>query len=167
MKPLDPPDSHHLSAAIGWLGLGNWREAKEELEKIAPALRSRPDVLLIRFQIHFKAEKWDMAAEIARALIQTHPQDPHLWIWFAYATRRMRGGGIPQAKEILATAQPLFPKAPLIAYNLACYECQLGHLKAAWKWLEKAFDTGNPKEFKLMALDDPDLEPLWAEIGEV
>jgi tetratricopeptide (TPR) repeat protein len=167
VKSLDPPDSHHLQAAIGWLGLGDWREANEELEKIAPALRSRPDVLLALFHIYFKAEKWDMAAEIARALNQIRPLGPQFWIWRAYATRRMPGGGIPQAKEILSKAQPLFPKEPLIAYNLACYECLLGNSKAAWKWLEKAFDAGDPKRFKLMALQDRDLEPLWVKLEQI
>jgi hypothetical protein len=40
-------------------------------------------------------------------------------------------------------------------------------LKRAWKWLEMAFDLGDSKKVKLMALNDKDLEPLWAEIGEV
>ncbi len=61
----------------------------------------------------------------------------------------------------------LFPKESLIPYNLACYECQAGNLKAAWNWLEKAFDAGDAKRFKLMALEDPDLEPLWVQIGEI
>ena len=164
-EPLEPPDSHHLSAAEGWLGLGNWQEANEELEEIAPALLAHPSVRVVRYEVYAKAGKWDMAAEIARALIQIRPQDPQLWIWHAYATRRMPGGGIPQAKEILDKAQPLFSKEPLILYNLACYECQTGNLKAAWKWLEKVFDAGDPKRFKLMALEDPDLEPLRAEMG--
>src|SRR5208282_4150279 len=49
VKSLEPPDTFHLSAAMGWLGLGNWQEALEELEKITPALRSHPEVLLARF----------------------------------------------------------------------------------------------------------------------
>jgi hypothetical protein len=36
MKHLQPPNSHHLQAAIGWLELGNHKEANEELEKVAP-----------------------------------------------------------------------------------------------------------------------------------
>jgi hypothetical protein len=49
--------------------------------------------------------------------------------------------------------------------NLACYACQLGNLKQARDWLQKAIDLANTKEVKLMALSDPDLEPLWKEIG--
>ena len=40
IRPLAPPDSHHLLAAQGWLELGNHLEANAELEQIAPRLRS-------------------------------------------------------------------------------------------------------------------------------
>jgi hypothetical protein len=57
---------------------------------------------------------------------------------------------------------------PTIAYNLACYMCQLGRKKEAWNWLERAFDAAtDPKSIKTMALDDPDLEPLWLDIAEI
>jgi hypothetical protein len=35
------------------------------------------------------------------------------------------------------------------------------------KGVGEAFDLGNAKALKLMALDDPDFEPLWTEIGGV
>jgi hypothetical protein len=53
------------------------------------------------------------------------------------------------------------------SHNLACYETQLGNLKSAWQWLKRAFDIEDPKELKLRALEDPDLQGLWAEIGEI
>jgi hypothetical protein len=52
-------------------------------------------------------------------------------------------------------------------YNLACYECQLGNLKEALQWLQLAIDLAGKKDIRLMALNDPDLEPLWREIGEI
>ena len=55
----------------------------------------------------------------------------------------------------------------MIAFNLACYACQLGRLEEAHAWLRKAMDFGDEKEIKLRALDDPDLEPLWANIGKL
>jgi tetratricopeptide (TPR) repeat protein len=167
MNPIEPPDSHYLSAAIGWLGLGDWQAANEELEKIAPALRGHPSVRMAKYEICAKAAQWDDAAEIARALLQSAPQAAQFWIWHAYATRRRAGGGIPQAKEILSQAQKLIPKEPLISYNLGCYECQLGNLPTARQWLEKAFAAGDPKTFKALALEDRDLEPLWAEIRQI
>jgi len=43
MNNLVPPDSLHLSVAIGWLELGNHIEANAALENITPALRAHPD----------------------------------------------------------------------------------------------------------------------------
>jgi hypothetical protein len=52
-------------------------------------------------------------------------------------------------------------------YNLACYECQLGNLERAKDWLEKALKLGDTKAIKLAALEDPDLQPLWRDIGQI
>ncbi len=54
----------------------------------------------------------------------------------AYATRRRDGGGLPAARAILDEAY-LRPKQPTVAYNLACYACQLGTRKGAHPLLEK------------------------------
>ena len=164
MKPLDPPDSHHLSAAMGWLGLGNVAEAGVEMENIAPQYRSHPHVLAVQFDIYAQAGKWNEATEIAGTLAQQEPQHPGTWISLAYATRRKNGGGIPQARAILIQAQRTFPEEQIIAYNLACYDCQLGNLDAAKAWLDKACTLGDAGKIKHMALQDMDLEPLWADL---
>ena len=56
MKPLAAPDRHHLRVAQGGLELGNYAEAKEELELSAPELRAHPDVLEIRWPIYAHAQ---------------------------------------------------------------------------------------------------------------
>ena len=45
---------------------------------------------------------------------------------------------------------------------------QRAHVRVdrAKTWLARAIDVGD-KEVTLCALDDPDLEPLWAGIGEI
>jgi Flp pilus assembly protein TadD len=166
MKPLEPPDSHCLSAAIGWLGLGNVAEAVAELEKIVPQFQSHPDVLAVQFDIHAAAGKWDAAAEIAGTLTRLEPEEPGAWISLAYATRRKTSGGIPQARAILIQAQRTFLREKIIAYNLACYDCQLGNMDAAKAWLDKACTLGDAHKIKRMALEDPDLEPLWSDLRE-
>jgi len=162
---LEPPDSHHLSAAVGWLGLGDVAEAGAELEKIAARFGSHPDVLGVRHDIQAQAGNWDAAAEIAGTLTRLEPLEPGAWISLAYATRRKTGGGIPQARAILIQAQRTFPKETIIAYNLACYDCQLGDLDAAKAWLDKACALGAAGKIKQMARLDPDLKPLWPELG--
>lgn len=162
---LEPPDSFHLAAAVGWLELGNPSEAEAELEKISRESRADEDVIIVRFNIHFSRENWSEADDLARLLIQKQPEVPSHWINLAYAVRRKPDGGIPEAKKILTKAAELFPSESLICYNLSCYESQLGDLAEAKNWFEKACRIGNRKQLQQMALNDPDLVPLRAVLN--
>jgi hypothetical protein len=44
------------------------------------------------------------AAAIAGALVKLIPEHSFTWVCRAYATRRKSGGGIPEARQILALA---------------------------------------------------------------
>lgn len=168
MKPLEPPDSFFVRAAEGWVELGDFAEAIRELEHIRPEFRSHPDVKDVHWQMGAKESRWDDCREIARGITEQNPESPLGWIHFAYATRRASGGGLEAAREILLTAQKRFPAVPLIPYNIACYECQLQNLKEARRWLGKAFSlVADPKPMKAMAMKDPDLEPIRAEITAI
>ena len=167
IKPLEPPDIHHARAALGWLELGSHLEANEELEKITPHFRVHPDVLEIRWQIYAKESKWEACRDIARAITQIEPSRPSGWIHFAYSTRRAPNGGLEAAREILFPAAEKFPQESIVPYNLACYACQLGNLKESMEWLGKAIDLAGKNDIRSMALDDPDLEPLWNHISEI
>ncbi len=158
------PDAHYLSSAVGWLGLGNCHEAGQELEKIQAELQTHPDVLSVRFEILGKEGKWAEAAKIAQALRKADPKESQWCLKLAYATRRMADGGLASARQILTAGHKQFPKEPIIAFNLACYECQLGEKASALDWLKKAFVIGDQRSLKRMALADTDLEPLWPEI---
>jgi tetratricopeptide (TPR) repeat protein len=164
MKPLQPPDSHHLEAAQGWLELGNHAEADAELDSIASSLRAHPDVLNVRWGIYAAARKWEAALDSAAALIQLNPEDPLGWVHRSYSLHELKRTA--EARDNLLRVVDRFPDDPIMRYNLACYECQLGNLERAKQWLEKAFAIGDAKEMKLAALEDPDLEPLWKEIGK-
>ena len=52
----------------------------------------------------------------------------------------------------------------MIQFNLACYEAQLGNIATAKKHLSRA--TKLDPKFSMMALDDPDLEPLWESLAK-
>jgi tetratricopeptide (TPR) repeat protein len=161
---LEPPDRHHLSAAMGWLGLGNWREARAELDKISPQNRRAPAVLLTEYDVAAAAKDWGHAADVADMMVDVIRDQPAIWLSLAYAVRRKPGGGIEQARAILTRAERLFPAQAMVAYNLACYECQLGNLDRARDWLDKAMARGDAREIKALALKDADLETLWDEI---
>ena len=96
----------------------------------------------------------------------TVPERPLGWIRRSHALHQLERPR--EAADLLEPAVSLFPRQWLIRFNLACYAARLGDSKATWKWLENAFDLAdNPKAVKLMALNDPDLQPFWAEIGEI
>ncbi len=103
------------------IGLGDFISACDELEKITAEARANPLVLSLRYQIYAKAQRWDMAAEVANGLTAMVPDEPGAWINLAYATRRRTGGGIEEARRILLVAQVKFPKEYLFPFNLACY----------------------------------------------
>ena len=163
MRPLEHPDDVHLRAAQGWLELGSHIEANEELEKITPQLRTHPEVLKVRWEIYADARKWESALDIAAALIQLDPNDPLGWVHRSYALHELKR--TTEARDNLLRVVDNFPTSATVRYNLACYESQLGRLEQAKQWLEKAFHLGDARMMKLAALDDPDLEPLWKNIG--
>jgi|ERR1043166_2399099 tetratricopeptide (TPR) repeat protein len=163
--PLAPPDTHHLSAAIGWLELGNSAEAGEELARISPAALEHPDVLEVRWQICANSKSWEAAAEVAELCVAKAPERASGWLHRAYAKRRVPGGGLDPAWEALRPAFEKFPDEPIIPFNLACYAAQAGRLDEALDWLQRAIAASrNLNEIKRMALADPDLQPLWERI---
>lgn len=88
------------------------------------------------------------------------PKKPFGWICLAYATRRKDGGGILQAKQILLESEHNFPREYHFPYNLACYCSQLHEFEEAEVWFKKAMAI-DEKTVKRIAIDDPDLQPLW------
>ena len=165
ISKLSAHDERHLEAATGWLGLGNWNEANEELEKISATERSHPTVLSVRWQVLLAAKKWELAAEVGRAISEAIPDASFGWIHWAYSLHSMKR--TQEAWDVLSPVVDKFPNEYLFRYNLACYACQLGDLENGWKWLVAAIDIADDGAVKLEALDDPDLEPLWAKMMEI
>jgi tetratricopeptide (TPR) repeat protein len=165
MKPLENPDLIYLMSAIGWLELGNHIEANDELEKIAPGLRSHPDVLEVRWQIFALEEKWDACLDLANAVLTIDFNRAYGWIHKAVALQKL--DRTQEAYDHLENATDMFPENWMIRYHLASFACQLGRNREAWRWLEAAIDLENGKAVKLMALQDPALEPLWLDIAEI
>jgi tetratricopeptide (TPR) repeat protein len=166
MKSLEQADRVHLNAAEGWFGLGDLVSASDELEKITPAFRAHPAVLLMRCKIYQAAKKWGYIIEISQTLVEQLPKLAEAWIHRSYALHE--SNRTREAFDLLLPAAKKFPKLPVIPYNLACYACQLGKLEDAMKQIEQAIDLADKKnDIRLDALEDPDLEPLWLQIGDL
>jgi Flp pilus assembly protein TadD len=167
MDPLEPPDTHYLSAAMGWLELGNRAEAKLELAKVARGHSEHPNVLEVSWSIAAAENDWADAWQIAERLVRSAEDRPVGWLHRAYAVRRAPKGGLEAAWNVLLPAADLFPKEATIPYNLACYACQMGKLGDARVWLRRAMSSGDKSKIRLMANADPDLQPLWGEVDKL
>jgi Flp pilus assembly protein TadD len=167
MQKLEPPDTHYLNAAMGWLELGLHAEAAAELDQISPPRQRHPDVLEARWALLAQASRWEDALAAVRDLLAGAPARSSAWLHHAYALRRAKGGGLQQAWGALLPAATKFPDEPIVCFNLACYACQLGNLDEARGWLKRAMKIGERDRIKLMALVDEDLEPLWKEIRKL
>ena len=164
MHKFDPPDSYFFSAAVGWLELGNPAEAKAELARLTTALQNHPDVMELRWLICAEEKNWEEGLQAAEALVRSAPERPTGWLHRAYALRRVPDGTLQKAWEALLPAAALFPKEPIIPFNLACYACQMQQMDSALDWLKSAMTVGDRDFIKQMALQDPDLQPLLERI---
>lgn len=163
MQKLEPPDSHYLSAAQGWLELGNPAEAELEWNRISPDCRGLAAALEVLWEIRAQQKRWEEALEIARKIITTDPEGCSGWIEQSYSLHELK-----RTEEALKYLLPMagkFARISTIPYNLACYTCQLGQLDEARKWLSRAMKIGGRKRIREMALHDPDLIPLRSEIA--
>jgi tetratricopeptide (TPR) repeat protein len=155
--PLEPPDHQDWRAAVGYVELGMFQEAGDQLENIDPFNRAAPEVLAVRIAVYHGLKKWELMQEVAKRLAEFQPNDIQWTISLAYATRRI--DSIQAAKEILLNAESRFPKEAIIKYNLACYFCQTEDLEIAKNYLKRTFEIDS--NWRLQALDDEDLRPLW------
>ena len=158
-------DQRHLDAAEGWLGLGDWLAANEELDRISPHIRVHPEVLSIRWRVYSMAEKWELAFEVARSISEGVPKASFGYVHMAVALHKMNR--TKEALELLLTVVDRFEVNYMMRYTLACYACRLGQLKKAWEWLTRAIDLDETRGLRKMALDDPELEALWTQISQI
>ncbi len=162
---MQPPDSHHLSAAEGWLELGNCPEALAELDHIAAGEQGRLEVLAVRWSVLAQLKCWEDCVGIAAAMIERAPECVFGWIHRSYALHELKR--TREARDLLRPAADRFSDDETIPYNLACYECQLGDFPAARGWLRRAMTLRKPVEVKVQALADIDLAPMWKEIQQM
>lgn len=163
---MDWPDQHHLNGAIGWLALGNTQEARADFEQLTQRHRQLPEALSFEWQLLAAERRWETAVEVADRWTRVAPDAAEAWIQRSFALHEQRA--TQEAWDKLLPAATLFPTVSTIAYNLACYACQLGHLDAGRRWLRRAMRMLKDKAERLVwataAQQDEDLKPLWDEI---
>ena len=147
----------HLEAALGYLHLGMPQDAHEELDAIPHERKAEPLVLRARAYIYCEMKEWESLRDVAAFLVSILPEDSQHWIWLGYAARRC--DSINEAERILLDAIAHHPGEAILHFNLACYAAQTVRVPLARQRLAEAIRL-DPTITK-MAVDDPDLQPLW------
>ena len=155
--PPSTDDLKHLTVAQGYVELGMFPDANEELEEIDPDVRHLPEVLAVRVGIYRALEAWPLMQVVARQLALYDPDEPDWTVAWAFATRR--ADSLEAARLILVNAVERLPGVAVFLFNLACYEAQLGDLASAKAHLSRAIELRG--DLRLRALEDEDLRPLW------
>jgi hypothetical protein len=162
MRALGFPDQHYLNSAIGWLELGNPREAKVEAERISSLGRVQEQAFLVRWKIAARCELWEEARRLGAAFTQASPDRPTGWICLSYSLYRLRRP-LEAWMQLLPRTRDL-PFASAIPYVLACYAWEMGNRKLADAFLARSAALGGPRMIKSPTLQEPDISHLASPI---
>lgn len=165
MGELDPPDSHHLSAALGWIELGLPAEAHAELARLSPEARHHADVLGVEWDLCAHEARWQEALVVATRLVELDRSRANGWIHRSFALHALRR--TDEASAALLPAVALFPGNGVIPYNLACYACQLNRMAEARQWLRLSMAIEGRDLVLRRARLDEDLLPLATELDSL
>ena len=145
--------------------LGDPHEAGIEMQSIGALYARHPDVLEMRWRLSAALKQWNAALEIAQRLVQLAPDRSLAWIHQSYTLHELQQ--TDEAWSLLLPVAEKFPEEPTIAYNLACYACQLGMFQDSRQWLRRAARMASRDEVLSSALSDPDLAPLRHELDAI
>lgn len=155
--------SQMLTQIHGYMDLGMFGDANDAVESLPPEIKATPEVLSLRVEIFRALVSWELMREVAGHLARMNRVEPKHWLNLACATRRCRD--LKAAEAVLLESLKRHVGVAVIHFNLACYCAQMGELdKARFRLLEAYTLDGN---FMRLAVRDPDLEPLWKELGKV
>jgi len=152
-----------LEAAIGYLDLDLPDEAWRELDQIEPPEHDLPEIMFGRVDVRMRQKRWTEAVKLADELCAQHPDHHAAYISRSFCLHSL--GRTADARQKLLEAPRSIIQVPVYHYNLACYECQLGNLTDAKRYLVHAF--GMHSNFLEIASADKDLEPLWPELEQL
>src|SRR5436190_3969795 len=112
---IEPPDSHHLRAAQGWIELSDFDEAANDLAKIRPQFRNHPAVLEVRWVMAANAGQWPKALSLAKKLATLTPDNAEGRMYEARSLIELRRPS--EAYSLLLKAQRRFPDDEIVAYD--------------------------------------------------
>lgn len=151
-------DGHERSllAAQGYSELSMFDDALAELDSLPAAALQTAEALELRTVILMQAKRWQDALATGRELCQSEPEKTAGFIHTAFCLHEL--GCTAEARDCLLAGPPSLHAEATYHYNLACYECALGHLEVARLHLDKSYSMD--KKMRDLAKRDPDLAAL-------
>ena len=147
-----------ILAAQGYSELNMFDDAIAELDTLPEEAARNSTVIELRTVILMQAKRWKPALSASRELCRAEPEKTSGFIHTAFCLHEL--GRTQEARDVLLTGPDALHSEPTFHYNLACYECALGHLDLARMHLEKSIELD--KKMRDFAKSDPDLAPLHA-----
>jgi hypothetical protein len=152
---------HRFKAAEGWIELGEFREAGEELNRLPDKLKSSLDFVELWIRVYAGLKDWQRAQILSDSILAMHSDNEFALFHKAEALHQQRKSG----DAVLLIGQTNYGRNTAFGlYNLARYLCANGKPSDALTSLGFAFDRD--KSLRLKALDDPDLESVWLDLSE-
>ena len=149
-----------IIAAQGYVELGLYEEAREELSPLATALHDRVDVIEIALLCFMGRQRWAEALELALKLCEQEPVEPGGYIHAAFCLHEL--GKTAEAVDMLSRGPVALRTKPVYYYNMGCYHASLGHFEQSLAYLERAFEMDG--DLRLHAKKDRDLDALRARL---
>ena len=112
----------------------------------------------MRVRLYSESHNWKKMVATSKQLVGMDPEVSFGWVNWAYALREL--DRISEAKDVANRGLALNPKEAVLWFNLACYCSLLGEVEESSNNLDQAIAL--EKSFEKEAVDDPDLDKLWA-----
>ena len=145
-----------LLAAQGYSELGMFDDAIAELDSLPADAAHNSTALELRAVILMQAKRWKPALTASRDLCRAEPEKSIGFIHTAFCLHEL--GRTAEARDVLLAGPETLHTESTFHYNLACYECALGHLDTARLHLDKSIELD--KKMRDFARTDPDLAAL-------
>lgn len=155
-----PVDARGLVSAEGWIELGLFDDAAEELHRVPPQLKSTIEFCILWVRIYAATNAWANVECMCETLTKHAPEDSFTIRFQAEAFHRQ--GRSREAFAVYQMAPIRFKDGVEYFYDMCRFLCAIGDLPLARIVLARAvkLDRGISKR----ALDDPELEPMWVEL---
>jgi tetratricopeptide (TPR) repeat protein len=148
----------HLSAALGYLGLGMAQDACDEFETIDKS--EKIDLLAlwkVRVEVARALGKWELVAELARRLSKVEPDESLHVLNLAQAMKQLEGP--ESALAVYEFAVDRWPDFGHLRVAMAAELCALERVNEAKSILREAIKRD--PDLREVVLDHPALEAVW------